>query len=628
MTATALPDATGHSSHARLRILGTSDLHVHLLGYDYYADRPCPGTGLAHTAALVAAARREVDCCVLLDNGDFLQGNPMGDYVMQPGVLGQGHLHPAIRVMNRIGYDAATLGNHEFNYGLEALMQALAGAQFPVVSANIARRLGASPEADDTLLPPYCLIRRQITDDRGQSLPLCIGVIGFAPPQIVQWDRQWLDGRLQTRGIVEVATALVPRLRQAGADIVVALSHSGIGVAEAGPCAENATTALAQVPGIDAIIAGHSHLVFPSAAFAGMQLIDATRGMICGTPVVMPGFNGSHLGVIDLNLRHSAQGWQVEGFQVEARSVLAANPDAVPEILADMREDHAATVAYTRRAIGRTAMALHSFFATIAPSPALALVAQAQAQHVAQQVAGRPEAALPILSAVSPFKAGGRGGPQNYTEIPAGKMALRHAADLYIFPNTIAALRLTGADLADWLENAMGLFQRIPPGAQDHPLIDEDFPSYNHDCILGLSFEIDLTQPARYDRHGALRHPEAQRVQNLRFQGQPIPPQTEFLLATNSYRAAGCGGYSGARPERLVDVGRMPIRDVLLRFIAQAPVPSPLPAGTARFQPMPGTTVIYDTAPDALPYLADIAHFTPQFLGQTDEGFARFRLHL
>ena len=612
----------------RLRLLATTDIHVHLLGYDYFTDRPSDGIGLAHTAALIAQARAEVPNVLLFDNGDFLQGNPLGDYIMQSGALQAGRVHPAVRAMNRLGYDAATLGNHEFNYGLEPLLLSLGGAAFPVVSANVARRLGADPAEDDTLLPPFVLLKRMVQDNAGAGHPITIGVIGFAPPQIVDWDRLLLAGALQTRGIVEAAAALVPRMRALGADLVVALSHSGIGALDAGPGAENATTALATVPGIDAIIAGHSHLVFPSKAFAGMDGIDVAAGRIMGRPVVMPGVNGSHLGVIDLDLARGPDGWQVRAAQVAARPVQGAGLPPAPEVLHAVRPEHDATLAYARRAVGTSDSPLHSYFATVAPNLPLRVVAQAQADHVRRQLQGRPEGGLPVLSAVSPFRAGGRGGPGNYIDIPAGPLALRNVAELYLFPNTIAALRLTGAELQDWLENAMGLYRQITPGAPDQPLIDEDFPSYNHDRILGLSFAVDLTQPARYDRFGALAHPAAQRVHDLRFMGQPIDPAAEFVLATNSYRAAGCGGYHAARAERLIDVGRMPIRDILLRCMAeQPPLAAPLPPGI-RFQPVPGASVLFDTGPGAQAHLADIAHFAPEPLGLTEAGFLRFRLHL
>jgi len=613
---------------ARLRVLATTDIHVHLLSYDYYADGPDDHVGLARTASLIAEARRECPNCLLLDNGDFLQGNPMGDHSVRALERGAAcPIHPALRAMNRLRYDAATLGNHEFNYGLPVLEALLPGAGFPIVSANVARRLGAQPLLDTPFLPPYALLDRLMTTDEGALLPLRIGIIGFAPPQIVQWDRALLEGVLHSRGIVETAQAWVPRLRAAGAEIVIALSHSGIGTVEEGPWAENASSALSLVPGIDAIVAGHSHLLFPSHVFAETEGADIAQGKLHGKAAVMAGFHGSHLGVIDLQLRHADGAWQVIGSQGSLRAITPQTPPA-PEILAEVRPDHEATVAFARRPVGQSLIRLHSHFATIAPCSALGLVAEAQASFVARELADRPEAALPILSAVSPFKAGGRSGPGHYIDIPPGELAMRHISDLYIFPNTIAALRLTGAELADWLELSMGLYRQIRPGSRDGFLIDDDFPCYNHDRIIGLKVEIDLSSPARYDRHGVLRNPAAQRVRALHWNGHPVDSAAEFVLVTNSYRAAGSGGYHHARPERLIDVGRQPVRDILLRHV---PAASPIRSyadDSYRFMRMPGTTVLFDSAPLAPETCAKIAHLRPELLGPTPEGFARFRLHL
>jgi len=218
------------------------------------------------TAALIARARAEVANSLLFDNGDFLQGTPLGDYIAQRG-LSEGQVHPMIAAMNAVGYDGATLGNHEFNFGLDFLLRAISHAEFPIVSANVALRLGATPEQDQTLLPPSMILHRTLRDETGAPCPIRIGVIGFLPPQIIAWDRKHLAGQIDTRDIVETARAHVPKLRAEGADIVIALAHTGIGSGTAATSGEHAVVPLASVPGIDAILAGHSHLTFPSPEF-------------------------------------------------------------------------------------------------------------------------------------------------------------------------------------------------------------------------------------------------------------------------------------------------------------------------------------------------------------------------
>lgn len=629
MTRPAHP-SRGDRPGATLRILATSDLHVNVLGYDYFADAPSTDMGLARTAQLITKARRQVQNCLLLDNGDFLQGNPLGDYIARQRGISPGRPHPVLAAMNALGYDAATLGNHEFNYGLDYLQAVLAGAGFPIVLANIVRKLGPDPAQDTPFLLPHTILTRDLICHDGQTRSCRIGVIGLAPPQIVQWDRAVLGGALQAREIVATAAALVPRLRAAGAEIVVALAHSGIEPADTTDQHENAATRLAALPGIDAVVAGHTHLVFPTPDFPPMPGVDPLRGQLSGKPAVMPGANGSHLGVIDLDLTQDADGWRMSGSRAEVRPICAPGKGRPMPALRRVSQvvvgDHRAALDYIRRPIGHSHIPLHSFFATVAPNQGMRVVAEAQAHWVAQQVAGRPEAALPLLSAVAPFKVGGRGGPKNFTDIPAGPLSLRHVADLYMFPNTVAALRVTGAELAEWLEISAGIFSQVAAGSDGTVLIDADFPAYNHDRILGLSYALDLTRPRRYDRHGQLVAPASRRVRDLCHFGRPVNPDQQFLLATNSYRAAGSGGYP-ARPEALVDLDRAELREVLLTHIAEGmPVRfSILPH--FRFAPL-GARVIHDTSPLAETHLDEIADLRPEILGMTENGFLRLALHL
>ena len=213
------------SGQVHLRLMETTDLHVHVFPYDYYSDKPVDTLGLARTASLINDIRAEATNSLLVDNGDFLQGNPMGDYIAYERGMKEGDQHPVITAMNTVGFDASTLGNHEFNYGISFLMKSLAGAGFPAVCANIAKKTGASPREDETLLPPYVILDRELTDGAGKSHPIKIGLIGFVPPQVMNWDRKHLEGNMQARDIVECARAYVPEMKEKGADIIIALSH-------------------------------------------------------------------------------------------------------------------------------------------------------------------------------------------------------------------------------------------------------------------------------------------------------------------------------------------------------------------------------------------------------------------
>lgn len=624
------------SNQAHLRIMETTDLHVHVFPYDYYSDRPVDTVGLARTAAIIETIRAEATNALLVDNGDFLQGNPMGDYIAYERGMKEGDLHPVIAAMNTLAFDASTLGNHEFNYGLDFLMKSLAGASFPVVSANIAKTLGATPRQDETLLRPYVILDRSVTDGAGQSHPIRLGLIGFVPPQVMTWDRRHLEGKVGARDIVATAQAWVPQMREEGCDLIVALNHSGIGAAEHEEGMENAAVPLARVEGIDAILTGHSHLVFPSPAFEGVAGVDAARGTISGKPGVMGGFWGSHLGLIDLLLEREGNAWRVVNFTTEARPIYERGEDrkvtplvdSVETVLASVQQQHDETLDYIRRAVGKTEAPLHSYFALVADDPSVQIVSIAQRWYIEEMMKGTPHEGLPVLSAAAPFKAGGRGGPDYYTDVPAGDVAIKNVADLYLYPNTIRAVRVTGAQVKDWLERSVGIFNQITPGMADQVLLNPDFPSYNFDVIDGVSYEIDLSQPSKFGPKGEVLNPGSSRIVKLSHAGGPVDPAAEFIIATNNYRATGGGNFPGAGGDTVVFEGPDTNRDIIVRYIHERGSINPAADGNWRFAAMPGTSVLFDTGPRAADHLADLKGMVIEPAGDGPDGFMRLRISL
>ncbi|MFN4170756.1 MAG: bifunctional 2',3'-cyclic-nucleotide 2'-phosphodiesterase/3'-nucleotidase [Pseudorhodobacter sp.] len=620
-----------------LRILATSDLHVHVHPFDYYREQDAANVGLARTATLIDALRAEVPNSLLVDNGDFLQGSPMGDYIAYARGMREGDLHPIIAAMNVLDYDACALGNHEFNYGMGFLERALARADFPMLCANAVTRRGAAPGRDLRRFAPYVLLDRTVTDGAGRPHALRVGILGLLPPQITTWDHSLLRGALETRDMVATARALVPEMRAAGAEIIVALAHTGISAEPAFDGMENAALPLARIEGIDALVTGHSHLVFPSPIFAGMAGVDIHAGSIAGKPAVMPGFWGSHLGVIDLVLDRGSCGWQVAGHRCEARPIASRDPagglqplvSSTERVLSAVRHSHAETLDFMRRRVGKTQRPLHSFFALISNSSSLQLVCRAQEWHVRSQLAGTPDAELPLLSAAAPFKAGGRAGPGHYTSIPAGGLALRNLADLYSYPNTICAVRIRGRQLRDWLERSAAMFRQVTPGWADQPLIEPEFPCYNFDVIMGITYEIDISRPARFDTQGRLIDPRAGRIRKLRLNGRSIDPAAEFIVATNNYRVNTCPNLSGRNRERVIYEAPITNRDILMQYISELRPTEPLTEPNWRFSPIRDTTALFETSPLARAHLSDLpAELRIEPAGMTPGGFARFRLHL
>ncbi len=623
-------------NQAHLRVMETTDLHVHIWPYDYYVDRERDTMGLARAASIVRKIRAEATNSVLYDNGDFLQGNPMGDYMAYERGMKEGDMHPIITALNTLEFDASTLGNHEFNYGLDFLMKSLAGAKFPVISANVAKELGADPTRDITLVPPYVVTDKEITDGIGEVHQIRIGLIGFVPPQIMNWDRRHLEGNVHARDIVESAKAYVPVMKEQGADIIIALSHSGISAARHTEFMGNAAVPLAAIEGIDVVLSGHHHNVFPSATYEGMEAVDVASGTIHGKPAVMAGFWGSHLGLVDLMLETSGGEWRVVDHSSEAHPISKRNEDrsitalvksdqVVLDSVADM---HHATLAYVRRAVGKTSAPLHSYFALVADDPSVQIVSKAQRWYLTEMLKGTEYEGLPLLSAAAPFKAGGRGGPEYYTDVPVGDVAIKNVADLYLYPNTVRAVKVTGRQVKDWLERSAGIFNQVTPGESDQLLLNPNFPSYNFDVIDGVQYKIDLSQPSRFGGRGALTNPDAERIVDLTFNGKPLDLEAEFVIATNNYRASGGGNFPGADGSTIVFEAPDTNRDVIVRYIVNQGTIDPAADANWSFKDLPGTSVLFDTGPKSVDVISDVKGVTIESAGDGDDGFVRYRISL
>ncbi|WP_282152029.1 bifunctional 2',3'-cyclic-nucleotide 2'-phosphodiesterase/3'-nucleotidase [Ruegeria atlantica] len=628
--------AAAADNQAHLRIMETTDIHVHVFPYDYYADKPRDTVGLSRTASIINDIRSEATNSLLVDNGDFLQGNPMGDYIAYERGMKEGDSHPIIAAFNTVGYDAATLGNHEFNYGLDFLEKSLAGADFPVVLANIAKEQGAGPRDDKTLVKPYAILDREIEMGDGSKHPIKVGVIGFTPPQIMNWDRKHLEGQVQARDIVDTAKAYVPEMQEQGCDLIIALSHSGIGEAYHTDGMENASVVLAGVDGIDALVTGHNHLVFPSPTFADRPGIDVEKGTLMGKPAVMGGFWGSHLGLLDLLLERDGNEWRVVTTTSEARPISKRNEDrSITALVGDdqtvldsVAKDHDETLAYVRRAVGKTSAPLHSYFALVADDPSVQIVSIAQKWYVEEMMKGTEHEGLPILSAAAPFKAGGRGGPEYYTDVPVGDVAIKNVADLYLYPNTVRAVRVNGAQVRGWLERSAGMFNQVEPGSADAILLNPEFPSYNFDVMDGVTYEIDLSQPSRFGPKGEEVNPDAARIVNLSFNGTPVTDDMEFIIATNNYRASGGGSFPGALGDTVVFEAPDTNRDVIVRYIVEQGTIDPKADANWSFAPLADTTVLFETGPKARDYMSDVKGVVIEDAGEGADGFAAFRIKL
>ncbi|KHD44729.1 bifunctional 2',3'-cyclic-nucleotide 2'-phosphodiesterase/3'-nucleotidase [Streptococcus hongkongensis] len=575
-TTTATPTATVSDTMAMapvegqnvdVRIVSTTDLHSNLINYDYYQDKPSQTIGLAKAAVLIDQAKRENPNTVLVDNGDILQGTPLGTYTALIDPIQAGEVHPMYAALDKLGFDASTLGNHEFNYGLAYLNRVIASAGLPIVNANV-----YDATTGNYYFKPYEVITKTFTDTNGQAVNLKIGITGIVPPQIMGWDKANLTGKVTVTDAVQAVEKILPQMRQAGADITLVLAHTGIGdnVYEVGE--ENVGYQIASLPGVDAVVTGHSHAEFPSGQGTGSYEsytgVDGVAGLINGTPTNMAGKYGDHIGVIDLNVTYTNGQWVVNKNKnhSEIRKIDTKSTLADPDIVTLAQEAHNGTVDYVRQTVGQTTSPINSYFALVKDDPSVQIVNKAQLWYAAQQLAGTPEANLPLLSAAAPFKAGTRNDPTAYTDIPAGPIAIKNVADLYLYDNVTAILKVTGADLKEWLEMSAGQFNTIDPtntGPQN--LVNTDYRTYNFDVIDGLTYEFDITQANKYDAKGNLVNPDANRVKNLMYQGKAIDPNQEFMIVTNNYRASST--FPGAKNARLNRLLNLENRQAIINYI-------------------------------------------------------------
>ncbi len=630
--------AKAAANQAHLRIMETTDIHVNVFPYDYYADKPNDTMGLARTASIIDSIRAEAGNSMLIDNGDVLQGNPMGDYIAYERGMKDGDKHPVITAMNTLGYDVGTLGNHEFNYGLDFMFKTLNGANYPIVCANLTKgQLASDPKKDDLFFKPFVIVEKKIKDGSGAESPIKVGFIGFVPPQIMVWDAKNLEGKAQTRDIVDAAKAWVPVMKEQGADVIIALSHSGIDGASQSERMENASLYVAGVPGIDAVFTGHQHLVFPNSKdFDGIKGADLKKGTLQGKPAVMGGFWGSHMGLIDLLVEKDGSKWKVVDFTSEARPIyhrdeakkVVADVKDKPEVIAAAQKEHDATLAYVRRAVGKTSAPLYSYFSLVADDPSVQIVSNAQTWYIKEMLKEGQYKDLPVLSAAAPFKAGGRGGADYYTDVPAGDIAIKNVADLYLYPNTVQAVVITGAQVKNWLEMSAGMFNKVEVGAKDAPLLNNDFPSYNYDVIDGVTYQIDLSQPTRFDKSGKVINADANRIVNLAFNGKPIDPAQKFVVVTNNYRAGGGGNFPDIAGDKVIFVAPDTNRDVIVRYIVAQGTINPSADANWTFKPLPGTTAVFETGQKARQFASAVKGAKIEDAGDGQNGFAKFRLVL
>ncbi|MGI5370667.1 bifunctional metallophosphatase/5'-nucleotidase [Streptomyces iakyrus] len=527
-------------------VLGTTDLHGNVFNWDYFTDKEFDDkdhndVGLAKVSTLVNRVREENGRrnTLLIDAGDTIQGTQLSYYYakVDPITAVGGPVHPMAQAMNAMGYDAAALGNHEFNYGIPVLRKFEQQCDFPLLGANALDAKTLRPA-----FAPYSMHRLRTPHGRDVK----VAVLGLTNPGIAIWDKANVQGKMTFPGLEEQAAKWVPKLRSMGADVVIVSAHSGSsGTSSYGdqlPYIENAAGLVAeQVPGIDAILVGHAHTEIPEYFVTNKK---TGKQVVLSEPLKW----GQRLTLFDFELVWEKGCWKVE--KVGAKVLNSNTVEEDPKITKLLGDEHEKVVAYVNQVIGTNAAEMTSVEAPYKDVPIIDLINHIQADTVKQALAGTEHAALPVLSQAACFSRSAR--------IPAGAVTIRDVAGLYVFENTLEARLMTGAQMKAYLEYSANYFVQTAPGAAVDPakLTNANgTPDYNYDVVSGLSYEIDIAKPA------------GSRVTNVRFEGQPLADDAKFVFAVNNYRANGGGNFPHVAAAPLLWSNSDEIRNTMIAWV-------------------------------------------------------------
>ena len=546
LTAVLLGLSTGCASAASragspdsydLVVAGTTDVHGRVRGWNYEANHPDSVRGLTRAATIIDSLRRAAPYrVVLLDAGDLLQGNSF-TYVAAR-VAARDARHPVIAAMNAMEYDAAAVGNHEFNYGLPFLEQTLRQAKFPFLAANALRPNGAHA------FPSWTIVTRG---------SVRVGIVGATTPGSMVWDRDNLKDRLVVGDIVPALRAAVADVRQAGADVVLVTMHSGLDGASSydtvstGVPSENVAARVArEVSGIDLILYGHSH-----------QEVGDT--LINGVLLMQPKNWATSVAVAHLALSRSNDHWSVTARN--SRVIQAARHAELPVVVAATDSAHRATIAWVTAPIGRTPVAWRADSSRVADTPLIDFILETE-----RRAAGTDLASTAAFSLDA--------------SLDSGAITSARLQALYPYDNTLRAIRISGQQLRAYLEQSARYYRTAGDGTVS---VDPTIPGFNFDIVAGADYTLDVS------------HQAGQRVTRLEVNGKAVQPSDSFTMALNNYRQTGGGGYAMLSGAPVVYDKQQEIRQLLVDEVRRRGtiVPSDYFTRNWRIEPAPSVATLY-----------------------------------
>jgi 2',3'-cyclic-nucleotide 2'-phosphodiesterase/3'-nucleotidase len=583
------PQDRQDSDLVRLRLLQTTDLHMHLLAFDYALMQPTRDRGLANLVSQIEAFRSDGQPTLLFDTGDFLQGTPLADAAFSGS---QSEPHPIATAFNTLSYDAIVVGNHDFDYGLAALHDISSQINCPILSANITPTQGHASYLPATLIS---------VETGPQKQPLRVGVIGLTTPVVAVTTDQGTTA-VTARDPVSTAKTVIKTLQQQGADIIIALCHFGI---DPDDHLENVAADIAGLEEVDAVFAGHTHEIFPTNSLRKNPDIDVENGTIHGTPTVMSGAFGQSLGLIELELKRTDTGYQIVN---HTANNLFPDKIADPAIFPEFRDLHDKTVSEMGQTVGQTMLPLSTAFSLVQPDLTQFLLADARRDQLKDMLNASAFAQLPRLSTAAPFLTGSRFDPEDFVAVAPGPILRSDVAAIYPFNNPAVAVLRNGAQIKNWLESSASMFLPITIGLADQPLIDANVPPYRFDTIFGLTYTIDVNAV------------EGQRIKAIKHNDVLLDDHDKVVLVTTTNRLEQ--GHN-IPPSDVICIANRTSQESLADYVRRnSPIHTPCPF-VWDFAPLPNTSARYWTCRDAEVSGSD-RDLTD--LGVDKDGFRHFRM--
>jgi 2',3'-cyclic-nucleotide 2'-phosphodiesterase (5'-nucleotidase family) len=489
----------------KVEILVTTDIHGRIMDWDYLT-ASAADVGLAKIFTLIKGERKKTPNTILIDNGDILQGTPLVTYYNT--IDKDWKNHPMIEVYNAMQYDAIILGNHEFNFGLDLLKRVIGSSKSPVLSANT---VDAKREKTWSAVKAYSVKKLKINDET-----IKVGIIGLTTNAIPNWEDTSHYAGLQFKDQLEVAKSIIKEIKDK-VDLIIISSHSGVEIlGEESIQGENQIAAIANAcPEVSLIIAGHNHITIDNSnpIMNSKKEVLYPKGIINGKPILESNCWGKFLGKAELSIAKIAGKWQVTDLATSNLSTKGVAAD--PGIVAITKPYHDTTIKYLNTKIGTAAADFDSIDGTLKETSLVNLVNDVQRYYGEAMLS---TAAVFNLKAV----------------INTGAIRLQDIYSLYIYENFMYTIKITAAQLKQYLEHSAKYYKQFMPGDSSIGINNNGIRDYNYDMVQGIDYVIDITKP------------EGQRIKNLVYNGQSVQDSAIFTCALNNYRFNGGGGFMAA----------------------------------------------------------------------------------